>query len=70
MDKRIIYKKVQPFNNTFENEYYKKIPCSEGISNLNESGTKTISYNQTHTMANLHESMIMKNVNLLILIQQ
>ena len=60
MDKRLIYTKVKTFNNSFRKEEYKKIPCKEGESNLNDSGDKTFVFNYEKMLAYLPESMIME----------
>ena len=60
MDKRLIYTKVKTFNNSFRKEEYKKIPCKEGESNLNDSGDKTFVFNYEKMLSYLPESMIME----------
>jgi double jelly roll domain-containing protein len=60
IDKRLVYKKVKHFQNSFKKVDYKKIPCSEGEANLNEGGEKTFVFNYGQMLAYFHESMIME----------
>jgi len=60
MDKRLVYTKVKTFNTSFKKEEYKKIPCSEGENNLNESGEKTFVFEFDKMLSYPHDSLYME----------
>ena len=60
VDSRLIYKKIRLFNNSFRKEEYQKIPCAQGIQNLNDGGEKTFEFNYDQKIAYLRDSMIME----------